>query len=144
MHNQAFIGKSTHNCRSIEVPLVRVFPPCLFIVPTSLYIKCIKYFFTCSTIVHLVLLSYLLKIFLKLIYIVFQPKRSQAKRMTCCVLLWEFNIIPSPTSVTIRPPKLDILEDILNDLLVNLDEPLLCNCIKQPLYPMRLVKIHGA
>ena len=38
--------------------------------------------------------------------------------MTCCVLLWEFNIIPSPTSVTIRPPKLDILEDILNDLLL--------------------------
>jgi hypothetical protein len=62
----------------------------------------------------------------------------------CCVLLWEFNIIPSPTSVTIRPPKLDILEDILNDLLlVNLDEPLLCNCIKQPINPMCLVKIHG-
>jgi hypothetical protein len=58
--------------------------------------------------------------------------------------LWEFNIIPSPTSVTIRPLKLDILEDILNDLLlVNLDEPLLCNCIKQPLNPMCLVKIHG-
>jgi hypothetical protein len=58
--------------------------------------------------------------------------------------LWEFNIIPSPTSVTIRPPKLDILEDILNDLLlVNLDEPLLYNCIKQPLNPMCLVKIHG-
>jgi hypothetical protein len=55
--------------------------------------------------------------------------------------LWQFNIIPSPTSVTIRPPKLDILEDILP--LVNLDEPLLCNCIKQPLNPMCLVKIHG-
>jgi hypothetical protein len=40
----------------------------------------------------------------------------------CWVLLWEFNIIPSPTSVTIQPPKLDILEDDL--LLVNLDEPL--------------------
>ena len=54
------------------------------------------------------------------------------------------NIIPSPTSVTIRPPKLDILEDILNDLpLVNLDEPLLCNCIKQPLNPICSVKIHG-
>jgi hypothetical protein len=26
---------------------------------------------------------------------------------------------------------------------VNLDEPLLCNCIKQPLNPMCLVKIHG-
>jgi hypothetical protein len=59
-------------------------------------------------------------------------------------MLWEFNIIPSPSSVTIRPPKLDILEDIRNDLLlVNLDEPLLCNCIKQPLNPMCFVKIHG-
>jgi hypothetical protein len=59
--------------------------------------------------------------------------------------LWEFNIITSPTSLTIRPPKLDILEDILNDLpLVNLDEPLLCNCIKQQLNPaVCLVKIHG-
>ena len=26
---------------------------------------------------------------------------------------------------------------------MNLDEPLLCNCIKQPLNPMCLVKIHG-
>jgi hypothetical protein len=56
----------------------------------------------------------------------------------CC------NIIPSPTCVTIRRPKLDILEDIVNDLpLVNLDQPLLCNCIKQSLNPMCLIKIHG-
>ena len=60
----------------------------------------------------------------------------------CCGSL--INIIPSPTSVTILPPMLDILEDTLNDLpLMNLDEPLLCNCIKQPLNPMYLVKIHG-
>jgi hypothetical protein len=73
-----------------------------------------------------------------------QKGRRQKDDKLCCVLLWEFNIIPSPTFVTIRPPKLDILEDILNDLLlVNLDEPLLCNCIKQPLNPMCLVKIHG-
>ena len=26
---------------------------------------------------------------------------------------------------------------------MNLDEPLLCNCIKRPLNPMCLVKIHG-
>jgi hypothetical protein len=73
-----------------------------------------------------------------------QKDRRQKDDELCCVLLWEFNIIPSPTSVTIRPPKLDILEDILNDLpLVNLDEPSLCNCIKQPLNPMCLVNIHG-
>jgi hypothetical protein len=104
-----------------------------------------KTYFT-SSIVHLVFLSYLLKIFLTLICIYiysFSTKKVAGKKddKLCCVLLWEFNIIPSPTSGTIRPPKLDILEDILNDLLlVNLDEPLLCNCIKQPLMLKVLVQ----
>jgi hypothetical protein len=44
-----------------------------------------KILFTCSTIVHLVFLSYLLKIFLKLIYS-FATKRSQAKMMTSYVV----------------------------------------------------------
>ena len=36
--------------------------------------------------------------------------------MFCCGSLTLFH--HAPTSVTIRPPKLDILEDILNDLLL--------------------------
>lgn len=58
-------------------------------------------------------------------------------------MLWEFDILPSPTSQPVPPHVPETSDEHLDDSLppVNLELPASCNCYKKPLNPVCLVNI---
>ena len=82
--------------------------------------------------------------FLQSIFQFYYPKDSkQQQNLLGCVMLWEFDILPSPTSQPVPPHVPETLDEHLDDSLtpVNLELPASCNCYKKPLNPVCLVNI---
>ena len=82
--------------------------------------------------------------FLQSIFQFYYPKDSkQQQNLLGCVMLWEFDILPSPTSQPVPPHVPETSDEHLDDSLppVNLELPASCNCYKKPLNPVCLVNI---
>ena len=72
------------------------------------------------------------------------PKRFKAAaKFVGLRLLWELDILPSPTSQPVPPHVPETSDEHLDDSLppVNLELPASCNCYKKPLNPVCLVNI---
>ena len=82
--------------------------------------------------------------FLQSIFQFYYPKDSkQQQNLLGCIMLWEFDILLSPTSQPVPPHVPETSDEHLDDSLppVNLELAASCNCHKKPLNPVCLVNI---